>query len=105
APTAFETVLLERDGMRLELVAFARESGGPLGREDAGALRARTDRPGLSHVTFAVDDLRSTLHSLRDRGVRVLEETLVEQANGASTCLVEDPDGLAVLLYERPVGA
>src|SRR6185369_8367342 len=69
----------------------------------AGATAYETG-PGLSHLTFAVDDLRSTLHSLRDRGVRILDESLVEQASGVATCLVEDPDGLRVLLYERPVG-
>jgi catechol 2,3-dioxygenase-like lactoylglutathione lyase family enzyme len=98
----FRSVLLERDGMRLELIAFS-ESAGATEPGDVQSSIA-PNCPGLSHVTFVVDDLQATLQSLRDRGVAVREETFVEQAGGVATCLVRDPEGLLVLLYQRPAG-
>jgi len=92
------SVLLERDGMRLELIAFTVAS------EAAGHVPPAPNRPGLSHLTFAVDDLRSTLHSLRDRGVEVVDATHVEHGGGVATCLVRDPEGIPVLLLQQPAG-
>ncbi len=51
-----------------------------------------------------VDDLATTLHSLRDRGATVLEETAVEPAPGVASCLVLDPDGFPIELYQVPAG-
>lgn len=88
-----EAVLLRREGFVLQLLQPATEStSAPLG----SPLRA--------HLALAVDDLASTMHSLRDRGIAVEEETLVEHAPGVRSCIVRDPDGLAVLLSEFPAG-
>lgn len=98
AAAEFRAALLGRDGLRLELICFA-------GREEpSGEPPPRADRVGLSHLTFAVDDLSSSLHSLRDRGVEVLEETHTELASGVATCLIRDPDGQLVLLLQQPPG-
>ena len=97
AATEFRSALLERDGMRLELIAFA---SGPAAQDDA----PRADRPGLSHLTFLVDDLRATLQSLRDQGVPAVEGTQVEHAAGTASCLVRDPDGQLLLLVQQPAG-
>jgi catechol 2,3-dioxygenase-like lactoylglutathione lyase family enzyme len=86
--------LLGRDGMRIELLCSAA----------ASARSARGDGVGLSHLTFEVDDLSSTLHSLRDRGVEVLDGSHCELGAGLASCLVRDPDGRAVLLIQQPVG-
>ena len=56
-------------------------------------------------MASAVDDLASTLHSLRDRSVTVEDRTLVDEAPGVRSCVVRDPDGLAVLLCQAPAGA
>jgi len=88
---------LARDGMRLELMAFERPSPPP-------PAPARNDRVGLAHLTFAVDDLTSTLQSLRDRGVEVLAETQAELAPGVLACTVRDPDGMLLKLYQYPAG-
>lgn len=96
-PGEFQSALLERDGMRLELIAFA---GGGAPESDT----PRADRPGLSHLTLLVDDLRSTLQSLRDQGVAAVAGTQVEHAAGAASCLVRDPDGQLVLLVQQPAG-
>jgi catechol 2,3-dioxygenase-like lactoylglutathione lyase family enzyme len=85
-------VLLHRDGVLLQL----------LQREPPGG----DDGPGdvLSHLALAVDDLPSTLHSLRDHGVAVESDTLAEHAPGFRSCLIRDPDGLAILLCQAPAG-
>jgi glyoxylase I family protein len=110
-PRDVRCALLERDGLRLELLCLADEARpdeaeGREAREPA--LDARRPRPcdaiGFSHLTFLVDDLRATLHSLRDRGVAIVEHALVEPATGCASGLVRDPDGLAVLLVQQPAG-
>jgi len=95
AGDAFASALLERDGLRLELLQAA---GAAPTAAESGAGR-------LSHLALAVDDLASTLHSLRDRGVTVLAGTHVEHAPGVASCLVLDPDGFRVELYQVPAGA
>lgn len=92
AGDAVSSVLLERDGFRLELVAAPAGTGAGRG----------PGRP--SHLALLVDDLATTLHSLRDRGVTVLEETAVEAAPGVASCLVLDPDGFPIELYQVPAG-
>lgn len=84
-------VLLRREGFLLQLL---QRSGG-------------TTSPAspLVHLALAVDDLRSTLHSLRDRGVTIDERTLAEHAPGVQSCVVRDPDGFAILLCQAPAGA
>jgi len=89
----FASALLVRDGCRVELV----QAGGAC----AGARGAG----GLSHLALLVDDLSSTLHALRDRGVTVLADTRVEHAPGVASCLVLDPDGFRIELYQVPAGA
>jgi lactoylglutathione lyase len=89
---AVEGTLLRRDGVLLQLL---RREGA--GESPPSAL--------VAHLALAVDDLASTLHSLRDRGAEVDERTLVEHAPGVRTCVVRDPDGLAILLCEAPAGA
>jgi lactoylglutathione lyase len=91
---AFDAVLLARDGVRLELVRRGAAAHG-----DAAAQSA-----SLSHLALAVDDLAATVHSLRARGVTVVAETLTEHAAGVLSCLVRDPDGLAIALYQAPAG-
>lgn len=89
---AVEATLLRRDGVLLQLLQRGGGSASP-----SAAL--------VAHLALAVDDLASTLHSLRDRGAEIDERTLVEHAPGVRTCVVRDPDGLAIVLCEAPAGA
>lgn len=91
----FTSAVLGRDGVRLELVCFA---GAPPIAEPRPA-----DRVGLSHLAFAVDDLDSTVHSLRDRGLEV-DAPPRRQAPGVASCLARDPDGNLIVLYQAPAG-
>lgn len=93
---ALRTALLARDGIRLELLCFADARPDHTG--------SAPDRIGLSHLSFVVDDLDATVQSLRDRGVEVVEATRADLGAGCVSCLVRDPDGMAVLLLERPPG-
>jgi glyoxylase I family protein len=93
-----KAAFLARDGMRLELIAFEQPS------TPSPAGPAVNNRIGLAHLTFSVDDLGSTLQSLRDRGVTVLAETRAELGPGVQVCSVRDPDGLLIELYQQPAG-
>lgn len=89
---AIDATLLRRDGVLLQLL-----HGGGAGASPSSAL--------VAHLALAVDDLASTLHSLRDRGAEIDERTFCEHAPGVRTCVVRDPDGLAIVLCEAPAGA
>jgi catechol 2,3-dioxygenase-like lactoylglutathione lyase family enzyme len=93
-----EVAFLERDGLHLELIGFRRPAS------QASAVAPEANRVGLSHLTFAVDDLASTLQSLKDRGVGILGETMTELGPGLASCLIRDPDGLLIELYQVPPG-
>lgn len=84
-------VLLRREGFLLQLL------------ERAGGAPAETS-PLVAHLALAVDDLASTLHSLRDRGVAIADHTLADEAPGVRSCVVRDPDGIAVVLCQAPAG-
>lgn len=86
------SLVVARDGFRIELF----ELDAPRPADDTASAG-----PGaVHHLVFAVDDLESTLHSLRDRGVVVMEETRTCFARGVGSCFVRDPDGLPIQLYQ-----
>lgn len=91
APVSLTAVYLELDGFVLELIHFDREGNAPR-RE-----RPFTE-PGLTHLSFTVDDLDATCELVRRHGGEVLDDTYV---NGAAI-MVTDPDGqLLELLRTR----
>jgi hypothetical protein len=92
ASSSGRAVVVSRDGLRIEL--FELDAARPAAPQVAD--------PSPLHLVFAVDDLDSTLHSLRDRGVEVLEETRTRFAPGVVACFVRDPDGLPIQLYQAP---
>jgi glyoxylase I family protein len=93
------SVFLERDGFRLELLAFdAPEVTGD------GARRAMNQR-GITHFGLRVRDFDGTVQALRDAGVNVIEHTRVDLSDpdtGAtgSWVFVTDPDGVRVEIME-----
>jgi len=94
--TDLRAVYLVRDGVRIELLAFASPPAPP--------RRTRPmHEPGLTHLSFRVADLDATLAALRAAGERVLDETLVRfPARGAAACMIADPDGQLVELVQAP---
>jgi catechol 2,3-dioxygenase-like lactoylglutathione lyase family enzyme len=90
-PVRLTAVYLEREGFVLELLHFARAGNEP--------ARDRTfTEPGLTHLSFTVDDLAATCARVTDFGGEVLRDTDM----GGRAIMVRDPDGqLLELLPDR----
>ena len=91
-PVGLTAVYLEVDGTVLELLHFDRPGNQP--------RRARSfTEPGLTHLSFTVDDLRATCDLVREHGGEVLADTDM----GGFAIMIRDPDGQ--LLELLPPGA
>jgi catechol 2,3-dioxygenase-like lactoylglutathione lyase family enzyme len=91
-PVGLRAVYLERDGWVLELIHFAREGNSPR------RTRHFTE-PGLTHVSFTVEDLAASCALVREHGGEVLEDTDVH----GLAIMIRDPDGqLLELLPKGP---
>jgi catechol 2,3-dioxygenase-like lactoylglutathione lyase family enzyme len=66
--------------------------------------QAPANRPGLRHVAFQVNDLRSIIHRVRDGGWGTIGE-IVNYENTFLLCYVRGPEGLIVELAEKLGGA
>jgi len=82
----------QEGGAVLELLHFDRPGN------DAQRERAITE-PGLTHVSFTVDDVAATCAKVREHGGEVLDDTDM----GGFAILVRDPDGQILELL--PPGA
>ena len=90
---------LERDGVTLELLRFARPPAPP-------PRRRTLHEHGLTHLSFRVADLDATLAAVRAAGEPVLDETLIRvPASGTAACFVTDPDGQLIELVQSRDGA
>jgi catechol 2,3-dioxygenase-like lactoylglutathione lyase family enzyme len=81
-PVGLTAAYLERDGFVLELLSFDREGNDP--RRD----RSFTE-PGLTHISFSVDDVPATCALVTEHGGEVLTDTDI----GGHAINVLDPDG------------
>lgn len=86
-PVGMTAVYLELDGFVLELLHFEREGNAP--QRD----RAFTE-PGLTHLSFSVDDIAATCDRVRELGGEVLTDTDM----GGHAIMVRDPDGQLIEL-------
>jgi len=82
APVGMTAVYLERDGFVLELLHFDRPGNDPQ-RE-----RSFTE-PGLTHLSFSVDDIAATCARVAELGGEVLADTDM----GGRAVMIRDPDG------------
>lgn len=87
APLGLRAAYLDKDGFVLELMAFAREGNPPR------AERVMNE-PGLTHLSFSVDDAETVASRAAEYGGTVLEETKV-----GGSVLLRDPDGQLIELY------
>jgi catechol 2,3-dioxygenase-like lactoylglutathione lyase family enzyme len=81
-PVGMTACYLTRDGFVLELLHFDR--GGNAPRRD----RSFTE-PGLTHISFSVDDIAATCQRVTEHGGEVLSDTDL----GGRAIMVRDPDG------------
>ncbi len=81
-PVGLRAVYLTRGPFTLELLAFVRDGNDP--RRD----RSFTE-PGLTHLSFTVDDLAAACDAVARLGGEVLADTDM----GGSAIMVRDPDG------------
>jgi len=92
-PLGMTARYFERDGVILELLHFAAHQGRP-------APRRGMDEPGLTHLSFGVDDLAGALAAVEEHGGEVLPDT-----NIGVGVFVRDPDGQLLELltsWEKP---
>ena len=87
APVGMTAVYLERDGFVLELLHFDREGNKP--QRD----RSFTE-PGLTHLSFSVDDVAATAARVADLGGEVLADTDMD----GMAVMIRDPDGQLIEL-------
>ena len=87
-PLGMTACYLRRDGLVLELLHFAGEGGAPR----PFAERVMND-PGLTHLSFSVDDIPATCALVMAHGGRVLDDTDIGAA-----IFVRDPDGQLIEL-------
>jgi len=90
-------VYLERDGWRLELLAFP----------TPGTLGPAAPRPmnqlGLTHLSFRVDDLDDVCARLEAAGGAILPATRIGSADApVRVVMAHDPDGTRLELIEGP---
>lgn len=85
-PVGLRAIYLRRDGFVLELLAFTEPE--PLARRDRPIIE-----PGLTHVSFGVDDLDEACAAVVAHGGTVLNESRLPTA-----VFVTDPDGQMVEL-------
>jgi catechol 2,3-dioxygenase-like lactoylglutathione lyase family enzyme len=94
-PVGMTAAYLERDGFLLELLHFEREGNAPR-RE-----RSFTE-PGLTHLSFSVDDISATCARVAALGGEVLTDTDL----GGLAVMIRDPDGQLIELlpmsYRQP---
>lgn len=90
-----ELVYLERDGVRIELLYY--RSPGHVGSGERRAMNGL----GLTHLSFAVEDLDRTARSIEVAGGSVLEETRAVFKSGNRGLFALDPDGTRIELIER----
>jgi len=89
-------VYLARDGVRIELLHFAKPPGPPR------AERVMNE-PGLTHLSFRVADLKAVIAMLRAAGERVLDDTVLDFPEFESAaCFIADPDGQLIELVQAP---
>ncbi len=81
-PVGMTAVYLEREGFVLELLHFARDGNAP-------ARERPFTEPGLTHLSFSVDDLAATCDRVAELGGEVLADTDM----GGLAILITDPDG------------
>lgn len=93
-----EAVLLDVGENHVELVA-------PLGDDTPVGRHLAKRGPGLHHVAYQVEDIEATLASLRDAGVRMIDEVPRTGIRGSKVAFLHPSSSGSVLTeLVQPVG-
>jgi lactoylglutathione lyase len=92
----FRGAFLQRDGMRIELIAFTEPP------PEAPRAKRRANEVGHSHLSFYVLDLDATIAELRASAVSIEEATRTLLPSGIECCVVRDPDGFPIEIVQVP---
>ena len=79
---------------RVELAKFHSPS------DQGDTQPAPANRPGIRHISFAVDDIDAAVAGLRARGAELVGE-LVRYEDSYRLCYVRGPEGIIVELAEK----
>jgi catechol 2,3-dioxygenase-like lactoylglutathione lyase family enzyme len=88
APVGLRAVYLRKDGLLLELLAYARRPARP-------PRERPMDEPGLTHISMGADDHRRILDRVEALGGQVVTQTDIGVA-----VFIRDPDGQLIELLE-----
>ena len=89
------SVFLTRDGVSMEILAYDSPS-------TYGEPSAHRNQLGLTHLSFAVDDVDSVVEKLIGLGGSVMPDTDTKMEGGGRLIFCADPDGTRVELIEYP---
>ena len=93
APVSVRSQMVERDGMKVELLGF--DSPAP-----TGSPSTSRGSVGLTHLAFWVDDREAAVERAVAAGATVIESTRTNP--GVDLVFVEDPAGVRIEFMERP---
>lgn len=93
--THLDAVYLDREGFRIELLAYPRT--GTVGEAKARPM----NQLGLTHFAFRVTDLDAAIAAIEAHGGAVVPGTRIfNEEYGSDLCYVTDPDGTRLELVE-----
>src|SRR5947208_638663 len=90
-----QSVFMERDGISMEILAY--ESPATFGTPSANR-----NQLGLTHLSFAVNDIDGVVAKLVSLGGSVRPDTDTKMEGGGRLIFCADPDGTRVELIEYP---
>ncbi len=97
ANAELQTVYLERDGWRIELLYYASP-----GHTGSGVARPLNEL-GLTHLSFRVTDMAAFQTRLEAAGGSIREDSRLKLPDGDTRALfVLDPDGMRIELIDAP---
>lgn len=92
-PVAIRSQYITNGEMRIELIGWR-------DREVSGEPSNRRDAPGLTHLSFWVEDVDAAAARLVELGGSILPSTRTNP--GVELVFLADPDGVRVELMQRP---
>ncbi|MCF8568770.1 VOC family protein [Gordonia sp. HY002] len=99
APCSLTSTMIEKDGMRLELLAYSKPGV-------IGEPHHRRNHLGLTHLSFFADDIDATAEAMVGYGGTLVPDSRcgLDDPAGAQFTFVADPDGNRIEFMHIPAG-